>query len=356
MSQISIRPAHIEDAGRIAELVAAVASRFIFPEFTPEGRARVLEEHAPDSITRRMAEGFRFHVAEMHGELVGVVGVGRNSHLFDLFVAEAHQGRGLGRRLWEVAMSQCLALGNPGEFTVNSSKYAVPVYQRFGFVATGPLQEKQGVQFVRMKLKLDPPPQPVSRNSSGIPAMLRTERLCIRRWRSEDAAELAPVLAANAGHLLAWLPERVAAALPEAELATRLAGFAAGFDGDMEWRFGVFSADERTVIGEVCMFPRTATGRVPFELADRLEVGYWLRNDLTGRGFATEAVAALLELAAAVPGMTRVEIHCDPRNVRSAQMPQRLGFKLEESVSVESGEAGGAGPRLMIWYRELQGA
>lgn len=356
MPQISIRPAHIEDAVRIAELVAAVASRFILPDFSPEGCRRVLEEHAPDSIARRMAEGFRFHVAESHGELVGVVGVGRNSHLFDLFVAEAHQRRGLGRRLWEVAQAQCLELGNPGEFTVNSSKYAVPVYQRFGFVATGPLQVKQGVQFVPMKLNLDPLPQAPGRNPSGFPAMLRTGRLCLRRWRSEDAAALAPVLAANAEHLLAWLPERVAAAVPEAELARRLAGFAAEFDADREWRLGVFSADEQTLLGEVCMFPRTAAGRVAFACADRLEIGYWLRSDLTGRGFATEAAVALLEVASAMPGMTRVEIHCDPRNARSALLPQRLGFRLEESGPDRPGDADEAAVRLMVWYQELTGA
>jgi Acetyltransferase (GNAT) domain len=35
---------------------------------------------------------------------------------------------------------------------VNSAKIAVPVYERFGFVATGPVQDMGGVQFVPMKL------------------------------------------------------------------------------------------------------------------------------------------------------------------------------------------------------------
>lgn len=78
-----------------------------------------------------------------------------SAHLFTLFVAEDFQGQGLGRRLWELARAECLAAGNPGAFTVNSSKYAVPVYERFGFVVAGPVQTRNGVLYVPMKMTLN---------------------------------------------------------------------------------------------------------------------------------------------------------------------------------------------------------
>jgi RimJ/RimL family protein N-acetyltransferase len=36
---------------------------------------------------------------------------------------------------------------------------------------------------------------------------------------------------------------------------------------------------------------------VPLAEADRAELGYWLRADETGRGYVTEAVGVVLELA-----------------------------------------------------------
>lgn len=47
-------------------------------------------------------------------------------------------------------MAVCEA--NPGYFTVNSTPYAQPVYERFGFVATGPRVETKGIAFVPMHL------------------------------------------------------------------------------------------------------------------------------------------------------------------------------------------------------------
>lgn len=149
-----IRPATIEDAGDIADLITGLADAFILHEFVPEARARFLSDHTPPSIVRRMQSGFRYHVAESDGAIVGVVGVRDNSHLYHLFVAEAFQGRKLGRELWEHVKAECLAAGNPGAFTVNSSKNAVPVYERFGFTVAAPVQDAGGVLFVPMKLTL----------------------------------------------------------------------------------------------------------------------------------------------------------------------------------------------------------
>jgi GNAT superfamily N-acetyltransferase len=152
MKDVLIRPARPEDADTIADLIASVASRFVLHEFPTRGQAAFLRDHTPDLIAQRIEANFRFHVAESAGEIVGVVALRDGAHLYDLFVAEAFHGRGLGRALWERAKAEALANGNPGEFSVSSSRYAVPVYERFGFVATGPVQERDGVQFVPMRL------------------------------------------------------------------------------------------------------------------------------------------------------------------------------------------------------------
>nr|MBO2513883.1 hypothetical protein [Gammaproteobacteria bacterium] len=88
------------------------------------------------------------------GEIVGVVGMRDGSHVYHLFVAEEHQGRGLGRVLREHAKAECLRRGRPAAFTVNSSRGAVPIYERFGFRIAAPEQEVEGVRFVPMRLEL----------------------------------------------------------------------------------------------------------------------------------------------------------------------------------------------------------
>ncbi|MDF1506001.1 GNAT family N-acetyltransferase, partial [Roseisolibacter sp. H3M3-2] len=126
------------------------------------------------------------------------------------------------------------------------------------------------------------------------PPRLRTERLVLRRWRREGAAQLQHRLDANAEHLRPWIPARVAAPEAVPALQARLARWAADFDAGREWLYGVFPPGEREVLGGVGLYPRGPTGRVPYADADHVEVGYWLRADATGAASAREAVRAAL--------------------------------------------------------------
>ena len=132
---------------------------------------------------------------------------------------------------------------------------------------------------------------------SALPDQLRTERLLLRPWHNDDAEALHPILVANYEHLSPWIPPRVATPAVVPLLAERLAGFAAEFAADREWRFGMFTLDGQRLLGEVDLFPRSATGRVQLSDADRAEIGYWIRADETGRGLVTEAVRAVLDVA-----------------------------------------------------------
>ena len=161
-----------------------------------------------------------------------------------------------------------------------------------------------------------------------VPDQLRTARLLLRRWRESDAAALAPVLAVNVAHLGPWIPKRVAEPANGERLTERLREFSGAFDARREWRFGVFAADDQRLLGEVSLFPRDASGRVAFDAAVEIEIGYWIRVDETGRGYASEAARAAIELACALPHVSRLTIRCDERNAPSAAIPRRLGFRL----------------------------
>ena len=150
----AIRAATAEDAPAIAQLIADVASEFILAEVTPEARALFLATHDSTAIARFINGSFRYHIAECAGRIVGVVGVRDNAHLYSLFVSKPFQGQGVGRRLWQHAVQECLGLGNPGAFTVNSSLNAVAAYARLGFSASDGAQVRDGISFVPMNLNL----------------------------------------------------------------------------------------------------------------------------------------------------------------------------------------------------------
>ena len=79
-----------------------------------------------------------------------------------------------------------------------------------------------------------------------------------------------------------------------------------------------------------------------------LEIGYWVSAVHTRSGYATAAAGALTRTALSLPGIERVEIHCDEANVASAAVARGLGYRLEriEDHSIDSPAQTG---RLMIW-------
>ena len=149
---VTIRLATLADAESISALIAPLAEKYIAHEFSEEGYRTLLDSMTPDAIRGYIAKGFRYHVAEESGGVVGVVATRDNSHLYHLLVAERSQGRGLARELWQVARQACREAGNPGEFTVNSSRFAVGLYEKLGFKREGE-DIRAGVVTIAMRLR-----------------------------------------------------------------------------------------------------------------------------------------------------------------------------------------------------------
>lgn len=61
----------------------------------------------------------------------------------------------------------------------------------------------------------------------------------------------------------------------------------------------------------------------------KCEIGYWLREDLQGRGIVTKALATFADFLFKNKGMNRLEIQVMVGNGRSRAVPFRLGFQLE---------------------------
>ena len=73
----------------------------------------------------------------------------------------------------------------------------------------------------------------------------------------------------------------------------------------------------------------------------RVEIGYWIRTGLAGRGYMTEAVKAMKTFALDGLKVQRVEIRTDARNDRSRRVAERAGYVLEATLRNECRDAAG---------------
>lgn len=64
-------------------------------------------------------------------------------------------------------------------------------------------------------------------------------------------------------------------------------------------------------------------------LNDKIEIGYWLTEKMTGKGIATAATRKMVNLAFRNMDMNRVQIRCGVGNDKSSAIPRRLGFSFE---------------------------
>jgi ribosomal protein S18 acetylase RimI-like enzyme len=157
MNMLQICLATLNDATAISQLVYSLSAKYIASDLAETGARNLLSSMEPSAIASYLSSEYRYHVAEDEGSIVGVVATRDNKHLYHLFVAESHQRRGLARVLWCVAWEACVVAGNPGEFTVNSSQYALPFYEKLGFIQVGLEENHEGVVYTPMKLDRSKP-------------------------------------------------------------------------------------------------------------------------------------------------------------------------------------------------------
>lgn len=131
-------------------LVLSLARYYLAPGQTqlPEWLQATFTEEA---FARRLADKRFYHrVLLIDGELAGYIALHTTDsdtfHLYHLFVDARFQRQGVAKQLWQLALNE---LGF-STCSLRSSLFAVPVYQRFGFVVNGELQEKDGLQFQPM--------------------------------------------------------------------------------------------------------------------------------------------------------------------------------------------------------------
>lgn len=88
-----------------------------------------------------------------------------------------------------------------------------------------------------------------------------------------------------------------------------------------------------THIGELCFKGLGADGMV--------EIGYGVSEEYEGKGYATEAVSAVVRWAIDQPGVARIEAETEAENIASQRVLEKCGF-------IATGSIGEEGPRF-VW-------
>lgn len=168
---------------------------------------------------------------------------------------------------------------------------------------------------------------------------LYTERLLLR-----------PIVPADAPAMLAYKSDAEAVrfvpydplTLDEVEerIRTRWATTRFQAEGDAVC-LAIKERESGRLVGDVVLFWRSENDRAG-------EVGYILNPAFSGRGYATEAVSALLAVGFDGLGLHRITARIDERNTASARVVERLGFRREARL-VESSWFKGEWTDLLVY-------
>lgn len=185
--------------------------------------------------------------------------------------------------------------------------------------------------------------------TNGLQGTIAAGPIELRRRSIADNEQMLAAIRLSLEHLRPWMPW---AAQPPTDQTVREVAERSirQWDADEEYGLGMYEVDTGELVGASGLHRRVGPGGI--------EIGYWVRADRTGRGYAKAAAAALTRAAMALDGMERVEIHCDQANVASAAVPRALGFRLDRVTPDKVSSPGDIGQE-MVWVlhkEELPGS
>jgi RimJ/RimL family protein N-acetyltransferase len=148
----------------------------------------------------------------------------------------------------------------------------------------------------------------------------RTERMTLRPYEMGDLAALHDLFGReDVSRYLIWDPMDIDQARAKLEQRVRQTHIEA--DGDALLLAAVDGGTGR-MIGEFMLRLTSAQSR-------QGEIGWSIHPDVQGRGLATDGAREMLRLGFNALGLHRIVAACDPRNVASIRVMERLGMRRE---------------------------
>lgn len=122
---------------------------FEAPDYSKEGVAHFLTYLDEELEMELSVNQVQVWCGKDARQIVGLLAVRLPAHVALLFVDEAYHRQGIAKQLFQEMLSELM----PEQVTVNSSPYAVPIYERLGFQIEGNEKTVSGIRFQSMVYK-----------------------------------------------------------------------------------------------------------------------------------------------------------------------------------------------------------
>ncbi|WP_419887846.1 GNAT family N-acetyltransferase [Neobacillus niacini] len=148
MAIIKLKKSDIKEA---LDLVWKVFLEFEAPDYTPQGIEEFKKYISYDSMIKQYEkEEIFFWGCVVNNELTGVIATRGSNHICLLFVNKQYHRQGIAKRLFLTVLEDCKSKLNINTISVNSSRYAIEVYHRLGFVDCDEEQNVKGIRYTPM--------------------------------------------------------------------------------------------------------------------------------------------------------------------------------------------------------------
>ena len=141
------------DLKQALDLVNDVFTEFVAADYSEQGKDtfRNYLKAKYDEVFDDMQTGHKkIWGYYQNDKIIGVIATRDTSHIALMFVDKRHHRKGIARQLFETVLAVLKTDTAVAQITVNSSPYAVKVYECLGFVRAGEKQEKDGIVFFPM--------------------------------------------------------------------------------------------------------------------------------------------------------------------------------------------------------------
>lgn len=143
---VEISRLELSELSEAKKLVKKVFMTFEAPEYSKEGVAHFLTYLDEELEMELAANQVQVWCGKDAQQIVGLLAVRLPAHVALLFVDEAYHRQGIAKQLFQEMLSELM----PEQVTVNSSPYAVPIYERLGFQIEGNEKTVSGIRFQSM--------------------------------------------------------------------------------------------------------------------------------------------------------------------------------------------------------------
>lgn len=133
-----------KNINEVIQFIKQTFLEFVAPDYDEAGIKNFFKFAEAEDVLMKLV----FYAALHNNKIIGILAVDvKLNHICLFFVDKACQNTGIGTALFKKFLNESM----PKAVTVNSSPFAVKVYEKLGFTANGSMQVSDGIVYIPMR-------------------------------------------------------------------------------------------------------------------------------------------------------------------------------------------------------------